>query len=80
MDQNPSQKPNTPVPVDKWSLVGLAMDMGFIIALPLVVAAFLGKWLDNRFGTKPWLTLAGILVAIAITTVWMTKKLKAYIK
>jgi F0F1-type ATP synthase assembly protein I len=80
MDQNLDQKPNTSPKPNKWSLVAFALDMGFVIALPLVVAAFLGKWLDSHFGTKPWLTLAGIIIAVIITAIWMTKKLRTYIK
>ncbi|MBX4204644.1 MAG: AtpZ/AtpI family protein [Candidatus Doudnabacteria bacterium] len=78
MDENP-QKPNNPI-VTKWSLVSLAGEFGFIIAIPLVVFALAGKWADAKFGTFPWITLAGILIAIISTTIWMTKRLKGYIK
>ena len=81
MDQNLSQKPNnTPPQVNKWSLASLAMDMGFIIALPLVALGIGGKWLDTKLGTEPWLTLLGIALAITCTTVWLTKKFKKLIK
>lgn len=78
MDEN-SQKPNTPT-VNKWSLVSLATEFGFIIAIPLVAFALAGKWLDGRINTFPWMTLLGIALAITATTVWMTKRLKSYIK
>ncbi len=76
--QDLNQKPNNPI-VDKWRLASLARDMGFIIAIPLVVFALLGKFLDGRFGTEPWLTLVGVLLAIAITTFWLTKRFKSFI-
>jgi len=78
MDEN-LQKPNNDT-LKKWNMVNLATEFGFIIALPLVVFALLGKWLDHKFGTYPWLTLAGIALAITSTTVWMTKRLKGFIK
>ena len=28
------------------------------IALPLILTLFLGKWLDEKFGTAPWIMLA----------------------
>jgi hypothetical protein len=65
---------------NKWSLVSLAVEFGFIIALPLVFFALVGKWLDHKYGTSPWLTLSGIVLAIASTTIWMTKRIKVYIK
>ena len=74
-----NEKPNNDI-MKKWGMVNLATEFGFIIALPLVVFALVGKWADHKFGTYPWLTLAGIAIAITTTTVWMTKRLKGYIK
>ena len=74
-----SQKPKPPI--DRWALVSLASEMGFIIALPLVAFALGGKWLDHRMhNSTPWFTLLGIVLAITATTVWLTKKLKELIK
>ena len=74
-----SQKPTKEV--NKWALVSIASEMGFIIALPLVVLALAGKWLDHKVGNStPWFTLLGILLAIVSTTVWLVKRLKEYIK
>lgn len=78
MNENP-EKPNNDI-AKKWNMVNLASELGFIIALPLVVFAIAGKALDHKFGTTPWLTLAGILLAIISTTLWMVKRLRAYIK
>lgn len=64
----------------RWGLVSLGLEMGFIIALPLLAFSLLGKWLDAKFGTSPWLVLAGILIAIASTTAWLTKRFKELIK
>ncbi|MHB8904140.1 MAG: AtpZ/AtpI family protein [Patescibacteria group bacterium] len=30
------------------------------IAGPVIIGVFLGKWLDNRYHTEPWLFLASI--------------------
>lgn len=77
MEQTP-QKPNNPK-FDKWQMANLAFDMGFIIALPLVAFGLLGKYLDGKLGTEPWLTIAGIFLAIIATTIWLTRKFKTYI-
>jgi hypothetical protein len=65
---------------NRWRMANLAFDMGFIIALPLVALGLLGKYLDGRLGTEPWLAIAGILLAIVTTTVWLARKMKEYIK
>ncbi|HEV8601273.1 MAG TPA: AtpZ/AtpI family protein [Patescibacteria group bacterium] len=69
-------QPQNPKDLNKWRLVSLASELGFIIALPLLAFAVIGKWLDGKFGTTPWLTLVGILSAIVITTIWLTRRFK----
>lgn len=76
--QDSGQKPNNQI--DKWRVANLGMEMGFIIALPLLVFILIGKHFDAKLHTTPWLTLAGILLAIVLTTVWLTRRLKQFIK
>ena len=38
------------------------MTLGLQIALAVVVFLFIGKYADDRFGTKPWLMVAGIVI------------------
>ncbi len=47
--------------------VSFAWQLGFIIAIPLVVFVFLGFLADKFFSTRPLFLIAGILVSIAIT-------------
>jgi F0F1-type ATP synthase assembly protein I len=37
------------------------------IAVPVIIALFVGKVLDKEFGTKPWLFLATMAVAFGLT-------------
>jgi hypothetical protein len=73
---------NRPKPqeTNRLGMINLAMEFGYIIALPLVVLGLVGKWLDGKYGTKPWITLAGILLAIILTSTWLTRRIKEYIK
>ena len=74
-------QPQIPKKLDKAALVSLSFELGYIIALPLVVLALLGKWVDTRMHHEfPWVTLIGIALAITSTVLWLTKKLKEYIK
>lgn len=43
-----------------FSFIG---QIGFATALPLVFFGFLGKYLDKQFGTSPYLTVLGLLLA-----------------
>ena len=64
--------------LDKRALIGIAFELGFIIALPVVVFGLFGKWLDERFGTEPILVLVGIFTAMVSTTIWIHRKFKKY--
>lgn len=74
-----NEKPKEPV--NRWALASIAFEMGFIIALPLVALGLVGKWVDHKVGNSfPWFSLLGIILAIVSTTIWMTNRLKEYIK
>jgi F0F1-type ATP synthase assembly protein I len=42
--------------------VGLVGGLGFMLGGMAVLGALLGNYLDRRWGTGPWLTLAGTLL------------------
>ncbi len=52
-----------------WSSLSLAWALGYTIAIPIVILALLGRFLDKQFGTSPWLLLTGIFLSIFISTV-----------
>ena len=41
--------------------------LGIEIALPVVLLMFAGRWLDRRFGTAPWLLVAGAFLGMAVS-------------
>lgn len=46
---------------ETWSLALKVMaNISGWIAFPVIIGLFLGKWLDNKFGTEPWLFLITI--------------------
>ncbi|MCL5025047.1 MAG: AtpZ/AtpI family protein [Chloroflexi bacterium] len=58
----------------KQNWVALAfqlMQLGFLIALPLVGGLLVGLWADNSLGTKPLFILLGALAGIAAGTLAM---------
>lgn len=36
---------------------------------------FLGRWLDGRLGTEPWLLLAGLFLGFVLGTLWIYRRL-----
>ncbi|MFA7253947.1 MAG: AtpZ/AtpI family protein [Patescibacteria group bacterium] len=46
-----------------FSFIG---QIGISVAVPLVALAFLGRYLDQKFGTSPYLMLAGLVIATVI--------------
>ncbi len=54
-----------------WKSLSLAWQLGYSIALPLVIFGLVGRFLDNTFGTSPWVMLGGIIIAAVTSTVWV---------
>ncbi|HLD27846.1 MAG TPA: AtpZ/AtpI family protein [Patescibacteria group bacterium] len=50
------------------------------IAAPIIIALFLGKWLDEKYGTQPWFFLGLMLAAFIITSVGIARVSISYIK
>ena len=51
-----------------------------LIGIPIVVAALLGRWLDKKYNSEPWLFLACIGVAFIVSTVGLVIITKAEYK
>lgn len=63
-----------------WQALSLLGQLGYVIAVPLVVFAVSGRLLDKKFGTSPWLLLLGMLLALIISSVWVYKKTTVIMK
>ena len=59
---------------NSWSAVSLAWELGYSIAIPLVGLALVGRFLDKKLGTSPWLILTGILISILVSSYLVYKK------
>jgi len=56
------------------SVISLAWDLGWMIAVPIVVFAVGGALLDKQFETSPWFLLGGIGMSLIITAVMIYYK------
>jgi F0F1-type ATP synthase assembly protein I len=57
-------------PLDTSSLAGMGVQ--FLIAILLFL--FIGKWLDSRLGTSPWLLILGVFGGATASTVAMYRR------
>lgn len=66
----------------KWWQPGLVIftQVTGWIAGPIIIALFLGKYLDNKFQTKPWFFLGFTALAFFITSFGIVRITKNYIK
>jgi len=53
------------------SLLG---QLGYVIAIPLVILALAGRFIDKKYGTSPWFLIAGMFLALIISTFWVYRK------
>lgn len=78
---NPLQPAPKNAPVRPlWQALNLAWELGYTIVIPLVLFALAGRYADKQFGTSPWLLLAGMALAIAVTTIALVRKFSKLIK
>jgi ATP synthase protein I len=48
--------------------------MGVQFVVAILLCLFVGKWLDARLGTAPWLLILGVFAGAAASTVAMYRK------
>lgn len=67
---------------EDWFYYKLAMkisaDFGATLAIPAVGAAFLGKWLDIKLGTNPWMMALCLVIAFTLTGFIVVRKAQVY--
>ena len=50
------------------------------IAGPILLALFLGKYLDGRYGTKPWIFLGLSILGFLISSFGIVRTITTYVK
>lgn len=52
---------------------------GWIVG-PLLLALFLGKWLDRKFGTDPWFLLGSLAASFIFSNILLIRESKKAMK
>jgi len=66
------EKNTTKIPWWQPSLVLFGKLSGWI-AGPIVIAVYLGKWLDKKYGTDPWLFILSVGIAFVVSSYGIVK-------
>ena len=66
-----------PQNVSQWQAVGFVTELLIAIAVPTTLLALGGRWVDEKYGTAPWATLAGLIVSLAISFVLVKRRVKS---
>lgn len=72
--------PENPTTSSFWKALGIAWELGWVIAIPIVALGIGGRLLDKHFDTSPWLFLAGVILSITLTSIGLVWKFKKLIK
>jgi F0F1-type ATP synthase assembly protein I len=65
---------------NRWWMVSIVGEIGFLITVPLVLFAVVGRMVDAFFSSFPLFFLIGILCAIIASTYIIYRKLSTILK
>jgi len=60
-----------PRKISQQTKLGLALSAGVAVASSVIGGTLLGYWLDERFGTEPWLLVAGVIIGTFGAFTWL---------
>lgn len=66
----------------KWWVggLGIALRISSWIAVPIIISLFLGKFLDKKYNTEPWIFVSLTALAFIVTIYGIVKFSMSYIK
>lgn len=64
---------NTP---SAWMGAGIALELGFLIAIPALVMGFGGALLDREFDTSPIFLLLGFVISLSLSCYGVYRMMK----
>ncbi len=51
-----------------------------LIVVPIVAALYLGKWLDKKYNSEPWLTVITVCIGITMAVIFVYRIAYKYIR
>ena len=74
LKRNNLKEANSKTDNDSASVLSLAFELGYLIALPIITLALLGRMLDKKMDSSPWFLLGGIIISMITTTYLVYRK------
>ncbi len=62
--------------VGAMAALGFVWEVLIAIAVPTILLALGGRWLDTRWNTAPWFSVIGLFLSLGIVLFLMTRKAK----
>jgi ATP synthase protein I len=63
-----------------FAVAGKFTALGLEMGLSVVLGLLGGRWLDAQFGTKPWLSITGVLLGISAAFLALFRVSRALLK
>jgi F0F1-type ATP synthase assembly protein I len=76
---NIEEKPKNESPWWREGLISF-IKISASISIPIIIALYLGKYLDDKYNTKPWIFLGLTFIAFIISLVSIYISMMKYIK
>jgi F0F1-type ATP synthase assembly protein I len=76
---NDKEKSNNKSPWWREGLISF-MRVSACIAIPIIIAFYLGKYLDDKYNTKPWIFLGLTFIAFIVSLISIYINMMKYIK
>ena len=79
MSTSPTNKGESPAPPEKSTVILLLGDIGgttWRMFIPTIGMTIAGVYLDNQLGTKPWLTIVGIVLGTLLAGIMVRNQLQ----
>ncbi|MEK7139476.1 MAG: AtpZ/AtpI family protein [Patescibacteria group bacterium] len=51
----------------------LFVELSGWIAVPIIIAMYVGQWLDTRYHSEPWLYLTSVALAFVVSTIGIVR-------
>jgi F0F1-type ATP synthase assembly protein I len=68
-EKTPKKEDPTP-----WQALAWVWDILLGIAIPTTLFALGGRWLDTHYGTSPWFTILGFILALFVAGTIVMRK------
>jgi hypothetical protein len=73
--QDLMHKKGSPKLLNAMSMLTVGIDFALTIAIPLIIAVYFGKKLDDKFGTN-YIVIIGLILAIIVSSISISKQIK----